>query len=369
MFNALGFITREITSNFKPNPQPRSVTDIRSDDDKAFLQRCKEKLEALEYARLNKLRNFEFRKKVGIPAALIALPICGYIDWMLFFFPRSNNDSFAGLTLLVMGGIYWWVTQPKRQYARAYKIQILPKIAELFGNLTYDIDGKIGMDYMQPSRIVPHHDRYESEDYFTGEYKGVHMEFSEINLKQRRRSNKSTHYVSVFKGLAVLLNTKHKRFYGHTILEKDRHALLEWFEEKTKGLERAEMVDPEFEEIFDAYTNDQVEARYLIDPKMIESLKGLYAEYDGHQMAAAFYVNRMLILIASKHNHFEPPNIYLPASDPEGLLNMKREVGQILSIIDKLSLYDPDEVHKNAAQVIDAPDKLGLNNISSLRGG
>lgn len=339
-------IKKEITSNFRPNKQPGEMSDVRSKDDKAFIERSKEALEHLEHVRLEKLKVFESRKKIGGLGAAIATPICGYIDYWLLLLQAGNDDGIAGLTALVLGGIYYWVTAPKRAYTKSYKQKILPEIAALFGELTYDLSGKISMALMLPSKIVPHHDRYRAEDYFSGEYKGITMKFSEINLMERRRSDKKTRYVTVFKGLAILLNTKHKRFYGHTILQKDRNALMEWFKEKSNGLERAEMVDPEFEEFFDAYTNDQVEARYLIDPAMIERLKSLYEEYDGKNMSVAFYENKMLILIASNHNHFEPASIYVPASDPASILSMKKEVGEILSIIDKLALYDPDEAHK-----------------------
>ena len=109
-------------------------------------------------------------------------------------------------------------------------------------------------------------------------------------------------------------------------------------------LKRANLVDPVFEERFDAYTNDQVEARYLIDPAMIERLNAMYEEYDGNKMAAAFYDSKMLILIASKHNYFEPAELEVPATDPRSILSMKKEIGEILSIVERLELYDPYEV-------------------------
>jgi hypothetical protein len=51
-------------------------------------------------------------------------------------------------------------------------------------------------------------------------------------------------------------------------------------------------------------------------------------------------------MIASSHNHFEPAHIKIPATDPESVLNMHHEIGQILSIIDKLDLYDPLEIER-----------------------
>ncbi len=338
-------IQSEISKNFQPDFDPNEIVDLREQADKDFLEESKEALEHLEEVRLEKLKTFEKRKKIGIPAAAIAGPIAGYIDYLLLAW-QSGDDSFAGLTFLVLGGLYAWVTKPRREYRKAYKSDILPRLAKLFGDFTYSIDASIDMIKMMPSKIVPHHDKYESEDYFSGVYKGVEIEFSEIDLQEKRRSKNRTYYVTIFKGLAVQLKTRHKNFYGHTIIDRDKSKVSEWFKQRRLSLERAEMVDPEFEKLFDCYTNDQVEARYLIDPLMIENLKNLYNEYDGKSMMAAFYKDKMLILIASNKNHFEPANIYVPAANPAGILKMKHEIHQILSIIDKLSLYDPKEVHR-----------------------
>ena len=338
-------IQSEINKNFKPDFDPHEIVDIRNQEDKQFLEESKDALDRLEDVRLEKLENFEKRKKLGMPAAAILTPISGYIDYWLLMLQSGSDDGIIGLTALVLGGLYWWVTKPRREYRTAYKSDILPRLAKLFGDFQYSLDASIDMIKMMPSKIVPHHDKYETEDYFIGTYKGVDIEFSEIDLKEKRRSKNRTYYVTIFKGLAVLLKTRNKKFYGHTILDRNKGKVGEWFKQRTISLERAEMVDPEFEELFDCYTNDQVEARYLIDPIMIESLKNLFKEYDGNKMMVAFYKDKMLILVGSNKNHFEPANIYTPAANPAGILKMKHEIHQILSIIDKLSLYDPKEVH------------------------
>lgn len=354
----LQYFKNEILSNFKPSVTPLTISDIRDQEDRAFLKESKETLDQLEKIRLQKLEVFEFRKKIGLWTSPIIISACGYIDYLLLIW-QSGDDEFVGITAIALGLLYTWVTQPKRQYIRRYKQDILPKIAKLFGDFTYSLKQKISMAAMRPSKIVPSHDRYSSEDYFTGIYNGIKIEFSEIHLEERRRNNKRTYYVTIFKGLAIMLDTNHKRFYGHTIIDKNKNRIGEWFKEKSSSLERAEMVDPEFEEIFDAFTNDQVEARYLIDPIMIERLKALYKEYDGNKMAVAFYEEKMLILIGSNHNHFEPASIYTPATSPESILNMKREIGQTLAIIDKLSLYDPDKVHRDAETELTSNQNLG----------
>lgn len=322
---------------------PQSRVDHEDAETRSFLDKSRPKLEQLENIRLEKLQLYEKRKKLAIPVGAIMTPFLGWIDYWLLIWQSGNDDTAAGVTIAGLGMLWGWVTQPKRQYARAYKRDILPDLAGLFGPFRYDGKGKIPMERMKPSKIVPGHTTYKSEDLFTGEYRKVGINFSEIKLK--RRSGKRT--VTVFNGLAILLSSGTRRFYGHTIMIRDQGKIGGWLKKQTAGLERADLVDPEFEKIFDVFTNDQVEARYLIDPRIIENLKALYSEYSGKKMMAAFYDDHFLILISSAKNHFEPASIQLPATNEASILSMKREIEQILSIVDRLSLYDPRNLRRS----------------------
>lgn len=307
-----------------------------SEDDATFLAACQPKLDRLEGLRLKKFASLNRRKKLALPIGAVVTPVLGFIDYWLILLQRGNDDGFVGVTIGGLVLLWWWVTVPQRQYARAYKAEILPEITRLFGEFDYAPKGKIPMEAMKPSRIVPSHTRYSAEDHFSGRYRGVGIAFSEIVLK--RKSGRST--TTVFKGLAILLTYDAQKFHGHTILTRDRGAIGEWLQAKTAKLERADLTDPEFEKRFDVFTSDQVEARYLIDPAIVENIKALHAEFEGKDFRAAFFEDRVLVLIASSKNHFEPAAIDQPAYDAAGVLSMKREVGQILSIVDRLALYD-----------------------------
>ena len=310
----------------------------------AFLRKSRPKLAELETIRLAKLKAFQFRKKIAFPVGAVLTPFLGFIDYWLILLQRSSDDTAAGVTVAGLGALWMWVNAPKRQYAKAYKSDILPDIARLFGDFTYDVKGKIPMEVMKPSKIVPKHTSYDSEDFFSGQYKAVTINFSEIKLTTK--SGKTTK--TVFKGLSILLSQGTKRFHGHTIMTQDKGKVGSWFKEKTSSFKRADLVDPEFEKLFDVFTTDQVEARYLIDPRIIENLKTLYNEYSGKQMMVAFYDDHVLILIGSDVNHFEPADITIPATDEASLLAMKREIEGILSIVDRLSLYDPKKARAAA---------------------
>lgn len=356
---------------------PRNdISDLRNLSDEEFIENCRPALLELEVLRLDKKAAYDFRKMIGLPIVIIMTPIIGYIDYWLLFLSRGDSEG-AGLSLMFLAAAYWVITAPKRAYAKSFKETIMPRIAEMLGGLVYMIDGEIGMHKMQPSKIIPSYDRVRTEDYFTGLYKGVQVEFSEMHLTERRGSGKNRRTVTTFKGLAILLSMENKKFFGHTIVDHDKSKVSEWLSEKSLGLKRARMGSPKFEELYDAYTNDQVEARYLLDPKIIERFTHLYEYYtDPRQrderpheqgwmtklaaaskfarygfkmnkksLRAAYYDNRLLILIESPHNHFEPADLLVPATDPVSILHMKKEVGDILSLVDALEVYDPYKVH------------------------
>ena len=58
----------------------------------------------------------------------------------------------------------------------------------------------------------------------------------------------------------------HKDFKGKTTILRDRLFKLRF------GESRVKMENPDFENTFDVYSTDQVEARYLITPFMMERL-------------------------------------------------------------------------------------------------
>ena len=321
---------------------PPDYDDVGQEDSVDFFHRVKPHLEKMEALRVEKYDSFVFRRKVGTVVGSLLTPFTAWIDYNLLFTwaKSSSDDGGAGLTFVLLGAIYGWVTAPKRAYAKAYKREIMPSIAKLFG-LTFNVDGKIPMPDMQSTKIVPAHDRYNSEDYFEGKHKGARIRFSEIDLQQRRRSKNRTYYVSVFKGLAILIDMPKRKFYGHTIVTADSNSAAEWMKQKSLGLQRADLVDPVFEKKYSVFTNDQVEARYLLDPAMIERINRMEHSHVSKHIAASYKDNRILILIETKKNHFEPADITIPATDAEALNGLRHEVSETLSLVDYFEFYKP----------------------------
>lgn len=314
------------------SPTPQKVAPARLSQAE-FISRCRPKLAALEAVRVTKFAAFQRLKKIAMLLTVVLTPLFIVFDYLLLMNGAIGLTTF--LIFPVLGVLWFRVFMLKFKYAIAYKNEVLPEIAQLFGDFTYDMKGKIEMKTMKPSGIVPGHNKYLSQDHFIGNYKGVSIDVSGINLR-KEKSNKSK--VTVFKGLAILLSGGTRPFTGHTIITKDKTKLGAWTKSKITGLKRANLVDLEFEGLFDVFTTDQTEARYLIDPVIMENLKTLQDDYNGDSLTASFYDDHVLILIASDTNHFEPAKIDIPATNETELLAMQSEFEKILSIVDQLAL-------------------------------
>ncbi len=114
------------------------MTDSSSQSDEDFLKRLDPELEFLEKFRQENLSAYKLRKKAGIIIWLLAVPAIAYGDWILNGCAVghcgetvSTTAKYCAILMVIIG---WFVSLPKKQYTKAYKILILPRIAKLFGD-------------------------------------------------------------------------------------------------------------------------------------------------------------------------------------------------------------------------------------------
>ncbi len=326
-------------------PIAASTVTLQQETDAQFVSRVSPLLQTLELVREEKYADYCWRRKTAMTIGTLLTPLTGYVDWLLAFADHSSSSSNHGfgVTFIVWGALWSWVVVPKRSYVKSYKASILPQVARFLGLTRYEMDGIIPIGELLNSGILPSHDVYDSEDYFEGNYKGAQLRFAQVTFKRRESDGKRTRYVTVFKGLALMIGLPKPKFYGHTILTANHSGIGSWFESKATGLQRADMVDPVFEKKYDVYTSDQVEARYLIDPAMIERINELEKVYVSTGVSMSYQQGSVFALIACNKDYFEPPDITIAATDIDAMLEIKRELGQVLNLVDYLDIYKPVE--------------------------
>lgn len=338
------------------------------DADEGFLEEHRKLFRDLEQLRVKYYRSYRFRKKVAptIFFLLILLPPAVYA---YFLYGRSDAPESIGAVLFTTLGfsafmivfLMPWLTSPKRQYVAEFKKIFLPMVAsQFFQDFKYSQNERYGgggffgslYDYffrrpednprkasLLESGISPGHRDFHAEDVFEGMYRGVRLCLADICL--RSYSQQKGGAVTVFQGLFIELDLGKVSFTGHTAVLHNKTSFLDFSHQQLAGLKRVKVPAPEFERAFDVYGTDQVEARYLLDPAMLERLLGIYKEFSGQGMAVAFYKNKIMILISTSYNPFEPDGLYTPAGCHHSILRVKREFEYVLSLIDRLKLYDP----------------------------
>ncbi len=167
--------------------------------------------------------------------------------------------------------------------------------------------------------------RASFEDQMSGEAHGAFFKSIETHLQRKNDDNWQT----VFRGQVMTL-TFPRKFLGTTVVLRDKGM----FQRKKRGaLKRVGLVDPVFEKIFEAYSTDQVESRYLLDPVFMQKLVDLERSVDGKNIRFGFIEGQLLIVVETP-NRFEAGSMLKPLTAPERTQKILDEVGAVYDIVD-----------------------------------
>ena len=180
--------------------------------------------------------------------------------------------------------------------------------AKIFGHFGYAYSPDVPADFLEPfnrCHLLPSYSRKSLEDHVRGEAGGVPFALAEAFLERRVRRDKQDEYDLVFRGIVARYRFP-KRFSGRTILRADRGMLNALGHAGVAG-ERVRLEDPNFEKLFEVFSSDQVEARYLLTPAFMERMAAL-TEMSDAPLQAAFEGGELLIAIDGRRGYFAQPS-------------------------------------------------------------
>ena len=267
--------------------------------------------------------------KVGLAAVLI-------LPFLFILVPISTEFKLFVAVAAIMGGAAWGY-MPTAAAKKEAKIGINDAIASAL-DLTYEHDFEPGeeFEYCKRYQLVPHYGRSGFEDRWSGSVAGHDFSLFEAHLEVQRGSGKSRRWVTVFRG-AIILMGYGKQFHSTTLLQRaGKHK--KWLglgsskdSVKFKGHELGlvDLVHPEFEDRFVVYSDDQTEARYLIDPLYVERLIAIEDAFHGDDIRSLFIGGNVVIAVESG-NLFESGSIN--AADDHA--KIEETVGQFKMLAD-----------------------------------
>lgn len=240
------------------------------------------------------------------------------------FLIRPAFTIFAITFMLFIGA----KRQKIKQIKRHIKEIIMPIICDCFDNLKWIPDKVHSTEQYNQVCLIPYSKSYRFvyDDCFRGMYKNIIFTVEELALKGNKNA-------TIFKGVALqfIIN---KKFNGHTVIYPNSITHTP----PSLNLHHTELEDVIFEKQYDVYTNDDVEARYLITPSFMKRLNEIQEKFYANEIYAAFKNGVFYLALGSSKDLFEITDFEKQKIDMSQYYIFVGEIISILKLIDYFKL-------------------------------
>lgn len=233
-------------------------------------------------------------------------------------------------------------------YVRDFKNQVVgPIVRYVSPQLTYRPEGGISKEQFRSSGIFCQSiDRYRYEDLVQGTVDKTDIAFCELHAEYKTetrdsKGNHQTQWHTLFKGLFFVADFN-KHFHGNTfVLPDTAEKVLGRFGQMLQGFgkshgELVKLEDPAFEREFAVYSDDQVEARYILSPALMRRMVEFRRKAGGN-IYFSFSGGNVYIAISSNKDRFEP-RIFKSVLEIELAREFMDALQSAVGIVDELNL-------------------------------
>lgn len=215
-----------------------------------------------------------------------------------------------------------------------YKAKIISRLVEsLIEDGRYEPQSGISEQTFNKSNLFNVPDRYGSEDYISGKMGQTPFGFAEVHAEEKHiqtdsKGRTTTTWSTLFKGFLFVADFN-KDFAGQTVIY--RNSIFNFIKSN-----RVKLENPEFEKRFDVYSSDQVEARYILSPAMMERVIALDKQFS-RGILISFYNSSVVIAVNNSRDHFES-SLWSSVNQTKTLRDEYDTIVALTSIIEVLDL-------------------------------
>ena len=181
-------------------------------------------------------------------------------------------------------------------------------------------------------RLMPNFNRESWEDEVRGARGGADFVLCEAHLKYKT-SGKNSSTRTVFHGQLMTIDY-HETFLGETVIKRDRGVFNRMMKPGGR-FQRVGLASPKFEKIFEAWSTDQVEARTLLDPVVLERFEELDRIFDGAKLRAAFSGGKLYVAMETG-DKLNMGTMFRSLESPERVETIMKEFDLVFDLIDVL---------------------------------
>lgn len=231
----------------------------------------------------------------------------------------------------------------KLNFKSAFKQKaILPIVKFISHNLQYFPEKHIPRRLYDESRLfLKGLDSYKGDDLIQGKIDKTFLQFSELHTRYKSTDSKGrTHWHDVFKGLFFVADFN-KNFDGSTVLLPNHLGGGFSFFKKIFGLNRkeklVELADPQFTDNFTCYSTDDIKARYILTPSLMERLNDFHKKYPKNRVSLSFVDGQVFVAIAYSKDLFEP-SLFRSVVNYDRVKSYFDDIRLVVEIVEDLNL-------------------------------
>lgn len=298
-----------------------------------------------------------------------------------------ESEGFLKLALLALLVMGYLIYAPFSEYRTTTKSRVMNKILSFWGDFRYFHEHDIiGRETIKEAELFTYFNQHEVDDAFRGSYNKSTIYVSEHKLQIHGRKGDT----NVFKGVFILLDFN-KKFKGQTVvLNRWRISNMLFINpllvisliipmiaaawmccfmfsrgelgigllfsvmppliagviiylavrhfHKYKATQKVELEEIPFARRWKVLTSDQVEARYILTPILMEKIAQIKKLFKGRSVDFSFFDNKLLIAVHTRKNLFETTSLLIPALSYHKIREVISQLHSIFSVIDLLEL-------------------------------
>lgn len=318
-----------------------SAPELTRPTHQEFELKLEKLLEEAERMRVRLMKKYQSRHMTAVGVSIFSVFALGAVFGWFFLIETQILVAILAIIVCTFLVVYMhiWADKPLRAYESQYKTMFLPQLARLLGGLKFFPSRGISANILQKTGVVPKHGLYRAEDCFMGRYKGVKVIFSEGRLYPEKKPGSHT----VFDGIFVLLECPEDKFKGHTILTSDMDMVEHYAHSRWKSLQPVPAeTDEHYDPAFKLFSNSPETATNIISKELFKELGEASDIFNEAPVTLVFFQKKYIfMMIETDQNMFEPCSIQLPIKTNLHGVECKKEIDQILEIIDIFDLYKP----------------------------
>jgi len=237
-----------------------------------------------------------------------------------------------------------------------YKAYVIKKAIEgQVEGLVYEPRFGLPESVYSDLNVMRHGNRYHKEDLITGKYKNVYFVQSDLKVQYESNGEHDT-TTTYFRGRWIAIDYP-KKFNGTVVIIDNSFA----YGVKRKELEKIQLENPNFNNMFTVRASDMQLGYYLLTPQLVEKIMELKQSTNGN-IVACFKNGYLHIFINDGKDSFEPNinNVNLMGD----IQKFMQDFTLVSGTIDVLDINNSVYAQGNAQPPMQAPYQNYSNSIS-----